>query len=149
MMTNLSVQSKSDYLQKLQLILLKFIGALNDQCYDIYIVVDLLGSGHYFFALFFIVADLSPALFIMRQQYIFHQRIWRWRILYFAFHPINMLIWPLFVAFRPTVENNKLFNVRLYYSNLIFSNSRRRGKKLISEATSTLNYNYLHQWFSR
>ena len=90
------------------ILILKFIGAIVDQSYDIYMIVFLANKGQSTFAVFFLLADLLPAVLIMWQIFLNNKKKCSWNILCYCCHPINMLIRPMIVFWehiKPKTNN--------------------------------------------
>jgi hypothetical protein len=103
--------SRKEYLFQCQLILFKFIGALVDQIYDIFMIVSLILINQYILALLFFLTDFVPGLFTVWQKYLSENKIWRKSYLLLVCHPINMIVWPLIVVFYPSEKNRNQLEV--------------------------------------
>ena len=55
--------------------------------------------------------DLLPAVFVMWKKFQENGNFWTWKIILYSFHPVNMLVWPIFAAVKPTKKNLGTFNV--------------------------------------
>ena len=95
----------------LNLILIKFIGAIIDQTYDIHMVIFLLNKNENAFAVLFLLADIIPGLLIAWQK--FSEKGLSVKIALFCFHPINVLVWPIIVALKPNERNQNTFEVKI------------------------------------
>jgi len=111
--------SKKEYIFQCQLILLKFIGALVDQIYDIFMIVSLILIKQYILALLFFLTDFVPGLFTVWQKYLSENQTWRKSYFLLLCHPINMIIWPLIVVFRPNEGNKNQLEVFLNFKHLV------------------------------
>jgi len=103
--------SRKEYIFQCQLILFKFIGALVDQIYDIFMIVSLILINQYILALLFFLTDFVPGLFTVWQKYLSENKIWRKSYLLLVCHPINMIVWPLIVVFYPSEKNRNQLEV--------------------------------------
>jgi hypothetical protein len=113
--------SRKEYLFQCQLILFKFIGALVDQIYDIFMIVSLILINQYILALLFFLTDFVPGLFTVWQKYLSENKIWRKSYLLLVCHPINMIVWPLIVVFYPSEKNRNQLEVFKVLSSLVYS----------------------------
>jgi len=50
------------------------------------------------------LTDLLPAAFVMWQRFVANGNQWKWNILFLSCHPLNMVVWPLVAAFKPSKE---------------------------------------------
>jgi hypothetical protein len=122
--------SRKYYLFLCQLILVNFIGALVDQIYDMFMIVSLILINQYTLAFLFFLTDFVPGLFTVWQKYLSEDQRWRKSYLLLLCHPINMVVWPLIVVFRPTEKNKNqlevfisIFKQFFYYNLCLFINS--------------------------
>ena len=113
--------SRKEYLFKCQLILFKFIGALVDQIYDIFMIVSLILINQNILALLFFLTDFVPGLFTVWQKYLSENKIWRKSYLLLVCHPINMIVWPLIVVFYPSEKNRNQLEVFKVLSNFVLN----------------------------
>jgi hypothetical protein len=113
--------SRKEYLFQCQLILFKFIGALVDQIYDIFMIVSLILINQYILALLFFLTDFVPGLFTVWQKYLSENKIWRKSYLLLVCHPINMIVWPLIVVFYPSEKNRNQLEVFKVLSNFVYN----------------------------
>ena len=113
--------SRKEYIFQCQLILFKFIGALVDQIYDIFMIVSLILINQYILALLFFLTDFVPGLFTVWQKYLSENKIWRKSYLLLVCHPINMIVWPLIVVFYPSEKNRNQLEVFKILSSLVYS----------------------------
>ncbi len=111
--------SRKEYLFQCQLILFKFIGALVDQIYDIFMIVSLILINQYLLALLFFLTDFVPGLFTVWQKYLAENKTWRNGHLLLVCHPINMIVWPLIVVFYPSEKNRTQLEVFKILSNFV------------------------------
>ena len=107
--------SRKEYIFQCQLILFKFIGALVDQIYDIFMIVSLILINQNILALLFFLTDFVPGLFTVWQKYLSENKIWRKSYLLLVCHPINMIVWPLIVVFYPSDKNRNQLEVYLNF----------------------------------
>jgi hypothetical protein len=103
--------SRKHYLFLCQLILVNFIGALVDQIYDMFMIVSLILINQYTLAFLFFLTDFAPGLFTVWQKYLSEDQRWSKSYLLLLCHPINMVVWPLIVVFRPTDKNKNQLEV--------------------------------------
>ncbi len=103
--------SRKEYLFKCQLILFKFIGALVDQIYDIFMIVSLILINQNILALLFFLTDFVPGLFTVWQKYLSENKTWRKSYLLLLCHPVNMIVWPLIIFFYPSEKNKNQLEV--------------------------------------
>ena len=113
--------SRKEYIFQCQLILFKFIGALVDQIYDIFMIVSLILINQYILALLFFLTDFVPGLFTVWQKYLSENKIWRKSYLLLVCHPINMIVWPLIVVFYPSEKNRNQLEVFKVLSNFVYN----------------------------
>jgi hypothetical protein len=113
--------SRKEYIFQCQLILFKFIGALVDQIYDIFMIVSLILINQYILALLFFLTDFVPGLFTVWQKYLSKNKIWRKSYLLLVCHPINMIVWPLIVVFYPSEKNRNQLEVFKVLSNFVYN----------------------------
>jgi hypothetical protein len=96
----------------LQLVIFKFLGAIVDQVYDLYLITSLVKKNETVFALLFFLSDFVPGLFTVWQSYLSENKRWKKKHLLLCCHPMNMIVWPLIVAFDPTTKKKKQLEVR-------------------------------------
>ena len=113
--------SRKEYIFQCQLILFKFIGALVDQIYDIFMIVSLILINQYILALLFFLTDFVPGLFTVWQKYLSENKIWRKSYFLLVCHPINMIVWPLIVVFYPSEKNRNQLEVFKVLSNFVYN----------------------------
>jgi hypothetical protein len=113
--------SRKEYIFQCQLILFKFIGALVDQIYDIFMIVSLILINQYILALLFFLTDFVPGLFTVWQKCLSENKIWRKSYLLLVCHPINMIVWPLIVVFYPSEKNRNQLEVFKVLSNFVYN----------------------------
>ena len=113
--------SRKEYIFQCQLILFKFIGALVDQIYDIFMIVSLILINQYILALLFFLTDFVPGVFTVWQKYLSENKIWRKSYLFLVCHPINMIVWPLIVVFYPSEKNRNQLEVFKVLSNFVYN----------------------------
>ena len=113
--------SRKEYIFQCQLILFKFIGALVDQIYDIFMIVSLILINQYILALLFFLTDFVPGLFTVWQKYLSENKTWRKSYLLLVCHPINMIVWPLIVVFYPSEKNRNQLEVFKVLSNFVYN----------------------------
>jgi hypothetical protein len=113
---------RKEYLFQCQLILVKFIGALVDQIYDIFMIVSLLVINQHILAFLFFLTDFVPGLFTVWQKYLSEKKTWRKSHLLLLCHPVNMIVWPLIVVFHPSDKNKNQLEVFFFrfQATLIF-----------------------------
>ncbi len=107
--------SRKEYIFQCQLIRFKFIGALVDQIYDIFMIVSLILINQNILALLFFLTDFVPGVFTVWQKYLSENKIWRKSYLLLVCHPINMIVWPLIVVFYPSEKNRNQLEVFLNF----------------------------------
>ena len=113
--------SRKEYIFQCQLILFKFIGALVDQIYDIFMIVSLILINQYILALLFFLTDFVPGVFTVWQKYLSENKTWRKSHLLLVCHPINMIVWPLIVVFYPSEKNRNQLEVFKVLSNFVYN----------------------------
>ena len=109
---NSNLPTAKSYRMRLQLILIKFVSAVVDQSFDLYMINILLTKNQPIFAFFYLLTDLIPGLFTMWQRYQNANFKWNWTILALCCHPINMIVWPVKAAFDPSDYNIQQLEVR-------------------------------------
>ena len=113
--------SRKEYIFQCQLILFKFIGALVDQIYDIFMIASLILINQNILALLFFLTDFVPGLFTVWQKYLSENKTWRKSYLLLVCHPINMIVWPLIVVFYPSEKNRNQLEVFKVLSNFVYN----------------------------
>jgi hypothetical protein len=104
-----TIPSRQQYLFIFQLIFFKFFGAVVDQAYDIYLIISLTIAKEHIFALLFFLTDFVPGLFTVWQSYLRENKTLKKKHLLLCCHPLNMILWPIIVAFDPnTKKKNQL-----------------------------------------
>ncbi len=111
---------RKEYLFQCQLILVKFIGALVDQIYDIFMIVSLFVINQYILAFLFFLTDFLPGLFTVWQKYLSENKTWSKSHLLLLCHPVNMIVWPLIVVFHPSDKNKNQLEVFFSISSNFF-----------------------------
>ncbi len=117
----MATNSRKEYLYGCQLILFKFIGALVDQIYDIFMIISLILINQYILALLFFLTDFVPGLFTVWQKYLSENKIWRKSYVLLLCHPINMIVWPLIVVFYPSDENKNQLEVYFNFKQIVLT----------------------------
>ena len=112
--------SRTTYRTRLLMIFWKLAYAVIDQIYDISVVVFLVKEGRLVLASLILLVDLVPGFLIMWNKFNINQRKCSGSIFLFICHPVNMIVWPLFVAWKPTDQNKQCLEVDLVSLNFQF-----------------------------
>ena len=102
---------------KLQTIFFKFLFSLENQSFNICLIILLFLKSQNLFAILLCLAEFLPGVLTVWQKYLSEDgiswingisgfsRIWNQKIFFLWFHPINVVVWPLVVAFDASDKN--------------------------------------------
>jgi hypothetical protein len=90
---------------KLRTILLNFLFALENQSFNLCLVILLFLKCQTTFAILLCLVEFLPGVFTVWQKYLSECQTWNKKVICLWCHPANVIVWPLKVASKASEEN--------------------------------------------
>ena len=118
--------SFEEFIFKFQIILVKFLVSVQNQSFNLCLIVFLFVKSQNTFAILLFLIEFLSGAFTVWQKYLTENkitgingineicgtnRIWSKKILFLWCHPFNVVAWPLIVVHNPSETNRKQLKV--------------------------------------